>query len=131
MKFVGWRRFGMILWLTWIAAIASLATYEWSTRSTGMFVYRTIPLGTTLDVETNSATLPDGRSVRLKQQLADHEPWQLDWNNEPEVASVFMLAWKRAMRLGLLLPLTLWLAIELVALISTSIAKVFRPKRAA
>jgi len=131
MKFVGWRRLGMIFWLTWIAAIASVATYEWSTQSTGIFVYRTIPLGTTLDVETNSATLPDGRAVQLKQQLAGHEPWQLDWNDEPEVASVLMLAWKRAMRLGLLLPLTSWMAIELVGLISTSIARIIRPKSAA
>ena len=131
MKFAGWRRLGTTFWLVWIAAIAFLATYEWSTRSTGIFVYRTIPFGTTLDVESNSATLPDGRSVQLKQQLAGHEPWQLDWNNEPEVASVFMLAWKRAMRLGLLLPLVMWLAVELAVFLSSSIAKAFRPKRAA
>ena len=121
----------MNLWLAWLAVTVCLAAAEWFTRSTGIFVFRTIPFGTTLDVQKNLATLPDGHTVQLHEQLAGHEPEKLNWNDEPEVATVLMFAWKRLLRLGLLLPFVLWLATEMAAALTLSIANVLRGKGAA
>jgi len=121
------RRFGLALWVLWFVGATLLLSYQWSTQTVGVFVYRTPPGGATFDVMRNEVVLPDGRAIPLKQQLSQLQPWQVDWNQEPEAAPVLVLNWKRLLRLGLFLPVVLWLLVEA----AVWLVRVLRRERAA
>ncbi len=115
----------MLFWLVWLFGAGSLATYEWLTQTSGVFVYRTLQAGTTLDVEKNEAVLPDGRTVQLKQSLASLKPWEVNWNDEPEAAPMLVANWKRFLRLGIGLPIFVWLLAELTTAFWMRLSKTF------
>jgi hypothetical protein len=125
-----WRRIGALVWLVWFFAAASLAAYEWIVQTSGVFAYRTLLAGTTLDVEKNEAILPDGRIVQLKQSLASLEPWEVNWNDEPEAAPMLVPNRKRFLRLGIVLPVFIWLLVELAAASRMRLSKTFGRKNA-
>ncbi len=105
------------------------AAFEWSEKQTGVFVYRTLAAGSTIDVPTNQVVLPDGSVVKLTQNLAGREPWELDWNKEPEAAPVLVLNWLRILKLGLFLPLAVWLVFEVFAFFARWIRRGFQASR--
>jgi len=127
----GWRRLGVVVWALWLLAGAALATYEWTSKSSGIFVYRYLLAGTTLDVMRNEATMPDGSKVPLKQSLTLLKPWEVDWDKEPEVARALVPNWKRFLKLAFALPAFVWLVIELGAVAFIWVARGFRAKNAA
>jgi hypothetical protein len=109
------RRFGLVSWVAWLLGASLLFAYEWSAREPGVFVYRMPLAGSTFDVARNEVTLPGGQVVPLKQQLSELRPWEVDWNQEPEAAPLLAPNWQRLLRLGLLLPATLWVLVEIIA----------------
>lgn len=125
-RFNGWRRLGVVFVGLSFAGCLALAGVEWHGKQTGVFVYRTLVAGSSIDVLKNQVVFPDGTVVRVAQSLDGREPWELDWNKEPEAAPVLVLNWKRILKLGLLLPFTLWLAIEGIALAAAWSTKGFR-----
>ena len=127
----GWRRLGVVVWALWLFAGAALGTYEWTSKISGIFVYRYLLAGTTLDVMKNEATMPDGRKVPLTQSLALLKPWEVDWDKEPEVARALLPNWKRFLKLAFALPAFVWVVIELGAAAFIWVARGFRPKNAA
>ena len=127
----GYRRLGLALWLAWLLSTAALAGYEWFTSTTGFFVFHTLPMGATIDVLANEVALPDGRTVKLRHQLGALKPWEVQWNNEPEAAISLVFSWQRLLRLGIVLPLLLWVAVELMAALVMAAIKGFRSRDAA
>ena len=117
------RKLGLASWVAWLLGASLLFGYEWSTREPGVFVYRMPLAGSTFDVPRNEVTLPSGQVVPLKQQLSQLHPWEVDWNQEPEAAPLLVPNWQRLLRLGLLLPATLWLLVELVTWLATRLRR--------
>ena len=125
-RFNGWRRLAVALCALAVAITAAVAAVEWQANDSGMFVYRTLLPGSTIEVPTSQVVLPGGKVIQLKEPLNGREPWQIDWNTEREAAPVLVLNWKRALKLGLALPLATWLALEILALFARWISKGFR-----
>ncbi len=125
----GWRRFWLVLVGLAFASCVLLAGVEWFGKQAGVFVYRMLVTGSTIDVLKNQVVLPDGTEVKLTQSLNGLEPWEIDWNKEPAAAPVLVLNWRRVVKLGLLLPLAVWLAIEVVALAARWILREFGVRR--
>jgi len=127
----GWRRLGVVVWALWLLAAVALASYEWTSKDSGIFVYRYLLAGTTLDVVRNEATMPDGSKVPIKQSLTLLKPWEVDWDKEPDVARALVPNWKRFLKLVFVLPAFVWLVTELGAAAFIWVAKGFRAKNAA
>jgi len=125
-RFNGWRRLGLALCALALTTAAAVAAVEWQAKDSGIFVYRTLLPGSTIEVPTSQVVLPGGKVVRLKDSLNGREPWQIDWNTEPEAAPVLVFNWKRVLKLGLALPLATWLALEFLALLGRWVSKGFR-----
>lgn len=125
-RFNGWRRLGLALCSLALAITAAIAAVEWQAKDSGMFVYRMLLPGSTIEVPTSEVVLPGGKVVQLKEALNGREPWQIDWNTEPEAAPLLVLNWKRVLKLGLALPLTIWLTLELLAFLGRWVSKGFQ-----
>ncbi|HZY17528.1 MAG TPA: hypothetical protein VFE82_03555 [Ramlibacter sp.] len=125
----GWRRLGLVLAGLWLVGCLALATVEWSGKQTGVFVYRTLTAGSTIDVLKNQVVLPDGSVAKLTQNLAGRQPWELDWKKEPEAAPVLVLNWLRILKLGLFFPIAVWLALEGIALCARWVLRGFPAAR--
>lgn len=123
-----WRRLGVLFVGLAISSSTLLAAAEWFDKQPGIFVYRMLSPGTTIDVLKDEVTLPGGKVVALNQSLNGREPWKIDWNKEPDAAPVLVLNWTRVLKLGLLLPITIWAFLEAIAFASGWIMKGVRLK---
>jgi hypothetical protein len=114
MRINGWRRIGIVLVSAWLLGSAGLAITEWSKAKDGFFVYLSLPTGTVF--KGNEAVLLDGRVIQLNQKLAgeDIKPWDIKWDNEPEVPTIRHLHWFNLILVGLVLPLMVWVVLELL-----------------
>ena len=88
MRLNGWRRLGIILAGLWLLSCTLVLAYERSAPTDGFFVFRTLPVGTL--ISGNEANLPGGPTIQLRQKLGSKEikPWEIQWDNEPEIANV-------------------------------------------
>ena len=68
-RFNGWRRLGLALCSLALAITAAIAAVEWQAKDSGMFVYRMLLPGSTIEVPTSEVVLPGGKVVRLKEAL--------------------------------------------------------------
>ena len=128
MKLNGWRRLAVALYGAWVVGVASFSTYEALLHHDGFFVGLTLPVGTI--VSGNSAKLPDGRTIELNIKLEGKEvkPWEIKWDNEPEIPTETTVHWVKLF-VGVLLPFVFWLVIEIVTYIGSWIARGFREQK--
>lgn len=112
MKLNGWRRLGSVLVVAWIVGALTVSLLELQSNIDGYFVYGKIPTGTV--IQGNQATLPNGQVVQLHQHLDGREvkPWEINWDNEPEIPRTKVIRWSRLLGFGLALPCIAWLLIE-------------------
>ena len=98
---------------------------EWTTRKDGFFVYLALPVGTV--IKGDEAVLPDGRKVQLNQTIAGQtiKPWEIKWDDEPEVPTTRHLHWANLFFLGLLLPLALWGLAEIIVAVASWVTRGF------
>ena len=108
----GWQRIGIILAALWWLGIAVLAGYDFAKHQEGTFTFLEPPAGTIVSGET--ATLPDGRKIDLNVSIGGEsvKPWEIKWDNEPEVPTVVSIRWQ-CLASALLLPVVLWLLLAL------------------
>ena len=123
----GWRRLGFIVVVLWIAGAVGLAATEGTSSSNGFFVYRGIPIGTTVDGET--ATLPDGKVVKINARDASGRllaPWEIDWQAQSDIPKVSEVQWGRLALFVFAAPIGAWLLIELLVVIVAWVARGFK-----
>jgi hypothetical protein len=124
----GWRRLGIAVSTLWFIAVAALALLEYSSKSDGVFMVQSIPIGTV--VAGNKVTLPNGEVItiteeeefelrfKLEQRLDRLKagqplyPWEVDWASLTSVPKVRQVRWLRLAIFALLAPLIVWLAGE-------------------
>jgi len=75
--------------------------------------------------------MPDGRRIVLKQSLTLLKPWEVDWDQEPEVATALIPNWKYFLKLAIALPAIAWLLAEIAVAALNWVKKGFRAKNAA
>lgn len=126
MKLNGWRRLALIFCGAWCLGAASLTTFELLNHREGYFVGLTLPIGTV--VSGNKATLPGGRVVDLNLSIEGKaiKPWEIKWDNEPEVPTEQFIRWTRLLIQGLIIPVGLWVCFELFAFIGNWVTRGFR-----
>ena len=129
MKLNGWRRLAVVLCGVWLVGVASLATYETLSHREGLFVGLTLPVGTV--VTGNKAKLPDGRTVELNIKLEgkDVKPWEIKWDNEPEIPTETTIHWRKLL-VSVLSPLAFWFIIEVLVRIGIWVSRGFREQKA-
>jgi hypothetical protein len=122
----GWRRLGLALCGAWCFGVISLATYEIISRQDGYFVELTLPAGAV--VTGNHVTLPDGRIIDINLSIGgkDVKPWEIKWDNEPEVPTEQFIRWKKLLLVLLAIPFGLWGCFEVLAFIGGWISSGFR-----
>lgn len=125
MRLNGWRRLGIVLAGVWLLGCTLVLAYERSAPRDGFFVFRTLPTGTL--IKGNEATLQDGRTVQLRQKLDGKEikPWEIQWDNEPEIPTVAVVKAGTFFLVGLVFPLLLLAALELFAVLCRWVRKGF------
>lgn len=103
--------------------LIAVAITEYSSKSAGLFVVQSIPIGTV--VEGNKVTLPDGKVITISEEeefklrLAKERnmaPWQINWSEITSVPKVAEVRWQRLGLLALLTPLIIWLFAEVAVL---------------
>lgn len=121
----GWRRLGIVIAIPWLIAVISISLFEYSSKSQGVFVFQSVPVG--LAFESNKLILPDGKLIllseedefklRYEQEKAGKPilPWEIDWAGLASVPKVPEIHWLRLV-LSLLAPLGAWLFIEAAVL---------------
>lgn len=114
MRLNGWRRLAVILGAAWFIGSGGLLVSEWVTRKDGVFVHLSLPVGTV--VQGATVVLPDGRKIPLHQQLnrTDLKPWEIKWDNEPEVPTVSTVQWGKFAVYGAGFPLVVWAIVEVL-----------------
>ena len=112
MQLNGWRRIAIVFTSAWILAAVGLAVFEWAKKKDGFFVHLSLPAGTV--IKGAEAVLPDGRKLQLNQKLAgrDTKPWEIKWDDEPEVPTTRQINWTNVLFFGLAFPTLLWGAAE-------------------
>lgn len=125
-KLNGWRRLGIVVCAAWILGVVSLAVYEGTYHLDGYFVGLTLPVGTV--VSGDKATLPDGRVVNLNMTLNGKpaKPWQIKWDNEPEIPTVKIVYWQKLLVYAFAFPMLLWAGTEFLVFISAWVRRGFR-----
>lgn len=130
MKLNGWRRLALVLCGAWCLGAVSLATYEFLNHRDGHFVGLSLPIGTV--VSGNKATLPGGRVIDLNLSIEGKaiKPWEIEWDNEPEVPTEQFIRWAKLLTQGFAIPFGLWVCFELLAFIGNWVAQGFRERKA-
>jgi hypothetical protein len=112
----GWRRLGICLTAIWLSLVLVLAISQYTSHAKGFFVYWSLPVGTR--VGGSKATLRDGKVVTIDDTNPATgkklEPWQIDWDHQPNVPSVPQILWFRLALFVVIIPLALWILVELV-----------------
>jgi hypothetical protein len=127
----GWRRLGLVAIVLWILGTVALASTEVASSSDGFFIYRGIPIGTTVDGET--ATLPSGETVKINARDASGrllEPWEIDWEAQTQVPTVSEIRWWRLALFAFAVPIGAWVLVELLALVVVWVARGFKDRKA-
>lgn len=127
MKLNGWRRIGIVLGGVWVLSVVGIAATEVMLEGVGWFVQRTLPAGTT--ISGNKAMLPNGRTVDINTRGPNGEalsPWDIKWDNEPEIPSEVHVRWLKLLATGVGLPLAVWTFGELMSRITRWIVRGFR-----
>lgn len=129
MKLNGWRRLALVLCGVWLLGAASLAIYEVLNHRDGYFAGLTLPAGTI--VSGDKATLPDGRVISLNISIKGQavKPWEIKWDNEPEVPTEQLVRWSKLFTQGVAIPLALWAFIEILTVIANWVARGFRERK--
>lgn len=127
MKLNGWRRIGIFLASVWVLSVAGIAATDVMLEGEGWFVERTPPAGTI--ISGNKATLPDGRTVDMNTRGPNGEalsPWDIKWDNEPEIPSEPHVRWLRLVATAVGLPLAVWMLGAVISMIACWIVRGFR-----
>lgn len=129
MNLNGWRRLAIVLGGAWVIGVATLTSYEVLSHQDGVFVGLSLPVGTI--VTGNTAKLPDGRTVDLNAKLEgkDLKPWEIKWDNEPEIPTETVVRWKKLVPI-IFLPIVLWLVAEALVKNGSWVARGFRQHKA-
>ena len=129
MKLNGWRRLAVVIGGVWIIGVVSFTVYELLSHRDGFFAGLSLPVGTV--ISGDKAKLPDGRIVNLNIKLEgkDVKPWEIKWDNEPEIPTQPVVHWGKLF-LGIILPLILWFIIEIFVYISAWVARGFYEQKA-
>jgi hypothetical protein len=94
-----------------------LTISQYTSHAKGFFVYWSLPVGTR--VGDGKATLPSGKVVTIDDTDPATgrklEPWQVDWDHQPNVPIVPQINWLRIVSFLVLAPVLAWLLVELVA----------------
>ncbi len=129
MRLTGWRRLGVVLVALWVAGCICIMVVELTRAPRGFFVERLLPQGAV--VRGDKAELPGGRIVELNArdpvtgQIVS--PWNIDWNNQPNLPT--SIQWLRLAIVGIVVPLAIWLLIELLVIAGAWVARGFKLKR--
>ena len=129
MKLNGWRRLAIVLGGAWVIGIATLTSCEVLSHQDGVFAGRSLPIGTI--VTGNTATLPDGRTVKpnIKLNGKDVKPGEIKRDNEPAISTEVVVRWKVLVPV-IALPILLWLVIEALVAIGSLVGRGFRGHKA-
>jgi hypothetical protein len=131
MRLNGWRRLGVLLTTVWVVGVLTVAAVEIARFQRGVFVYQGIPKGTV--VRGDKATLPDGMVVQLDARDPATgrvlNPWEIDWANEPAIAKQTSVRWLKLSVLAVVVPIAVWLLIELLAVAGTWVLRGFKSRR--
>lgn len=120
------RKLALVLSMFWVLCAISLSVFEVSFHRNGYFSRRNIPKGTV--VSADAATFPDGQVFELKcsGDSADFKPWEIDWENNPQVPRQLDIYWAKLITQGLFIPLFLWGCVEIFIRLFRLIAGVLR-----
>ena len=122
----GWRRLAIVMSSIWFLGAVSLTIYEVFNHQDGFFVGRTLPAGTV--VTGNKATLPSGQVVDLDTVIDGKtvKPWEIKWDDQPEVPTEKFIRWFKLLTFGIALPLVIVGILEVIGFIGNWVLKGFR-----
>ena len=129
MKLNGWRRLALVLCGAWCLGVISLTTFESFNHSDGYFVGLALPVGTV--VSGNKATLPGGQFIDINLSIEGKtiKPWEIKWDNEPDVPTEQFLRWNKLLSVGLAIPFGFWVCFEVLAFVGSWVARGFREQK--
>lgn len=128
MRLNGWRRLAVVFFAASCMSALSVAAYEVLAHRGGYFVGHTPLRGTV--VRGNKATLPSGEVIELNVPVPGEipEPWELDWDNQPQHATETYVRWSKLFSVAFALPLAAWACLEFLAVVANWVLRGFRER---
>lgn len=123
----GWRRLGVVTAILWMVGTITFAATEAASSSTGFFVYRGIPIGTTINGDM--ATLPDGRVAKMHARDSSGRllaPWEINWDKQSQIPKASEVRWGLVVLFVFAVPIGAWVFIEIIVLAVSWIARGFK-----